>query len=154
MTGPALLLGLFFAALSGYFRAEPGLELLSVLVSIVIWPVSVLAVFWAGRLLTHKGYFTRTLRGLGFAQIVFVVDLLALVPPIAPLALILTAILSFLATWMGAAEAHETRGWRTFVLPLLSLIVTILIPVILIAMVGGLVIGLESILARLGLVQP
>jgi uncharacterized membrane protein YvlD (DUF360 family) len=154
MTGPALLLGLFFAALSGYFRAEPGLELLSVLGSMLIWPVSVLAVFWAGRLLTHKGYFTRTLRGLGFAHVVYVFDLLALIPPIAPLALILTAILVFLATWMGAAEAHETRGWRTLVLPVLGMIVIILIPVVLTAMVGGLAIGLESIFARLGLVQP
>ena len=154
MTGPALLLGLFFAGISGYFRAEPGQELLSVLGSILIWPVSVLAIFWAGRLLTRKGYFTRTLRGLGFAQVVYVFDLLAFIPSIAPLALILTAILAFLATWMGAAEAHETRGWRTLLLPFLGMIVAVLIPVVLTAMVGGLAIGFESILARLGLVQP
>ena len=154
MTGPALLLGLFFAGLSGYFRAEPGQELFSVLGGMVIWPVSVLAVFLAGRLLTRKGNFTRTIRGLGFAHVVFIFDLLALIPPIAPLALILTTILAFLAMWMGAAEAHETRGWRTLMLPLLGMIVAVLIPLVLTAMLGGFVIGLESIFARLGLVRP
>ena len=84
----------------------------------------------------------------------FIFDLLALIPPIAPLALILTTILAFLAMWMGAAEAHETRGWRTLMLPLLGMIVAVLIPLVLTAMLGGFVIGLESIFARLGLVRP
>ena len=79
MTGPALLLGLLFAALSAYFRAEPGQEVFAVFVGMAVWPVSVLAIFWAGRLLTHKGYFTRTLRALGFAHVVYIFDLLALI---------------------------------------------------------------------------
>jgi hypothetical protein len=154
MTGPALLLGLFFAALSASFRAEPGQQGFFVLVGMAGWSVSVLAIFWAGRLLTHKGYFTRTLRGLGFAQVVFVFELLALIPAIAPLAIFLTSVLAFLATWMAAAEAHETRGWRTFVLPFLGFAVVIIIPLVLGAMFGGVVIGLESLLERLGLAQP
>jgi hypothetical protein len=154
MTGPALLLGLFFAALSAYVRAEPGQEAFSVLVALADWPLSVLAIFWAGRLLTHKGYFTRTLRALGFAQVVYIFDLLALFPPVAPLAIFLTSVVAFLATWMAAAEAHETRGWRTFVLPILGLVVLITIPLALGALFGGAVIGLESILGRLGLAQP
>ncbi len=154
MTGPALLIGLFFAALSGYFRADPGQELLGILGSVVIWPFYVLAIFWAGRLLTGKGTFTRTLRALGFAHFVYILDLLALIPPLAPLALFISALLAFLASWMGAAEAHETHGWRTFILPILGLAIIILVPLALTAMISGAVIGLESALARLGLVQP
>ena len=154
MTGPALLLGLFFAGLSGYFRAEPGREVFSILVALAAWPVSVLAIFWAGRLLTRQGYFTKTLRALGFAHVVYIFDFLALIPPIAPIAIFITAVVSFLATWMAAAEAHETRGWRTFVLPLLGLAVIVLIPLVLGVMFGGVIIGVESVLERVGLVQP
>jgi len=76
------------------------------------------------------------------------------VPAIAPLAVALTSLLAFLATWMAAAVAHETHGWRTFVLPVLGLLVIILIPLALTAMFGGAVIGVESVLEQLGLVQP
>jgi hypothetical protein len=154
LTGPALLLGFVFAGISGYFRAVPGQELLGVLETMLIWPVSVLAVYWAGRILTRKGYFTKTLRGLGFAHVAYVLDLLAFIPYMAPLAKFLAVLVSFLATWMAASEAHETRGWRTFVLPLISALIMILIPLVLTAMFAGAVVGLESILERLGLAQP
>ena len=104
MTGPALLLGVGFSAISAYFRSDPGFELLSVFVGIFAWLLSVLAIFWAGRLLTRKGYFTRTMRGLGFAQTVHILDLLALIPPFAPIAVFLTSTVFFLATWMAAGR--------------------------------------------------
>jgi uncharacterized membrane protein YvlD (DUF360 family) len=154
MTGPALLLGLFFSGLSAYIRVETGRELIAVLAGAAAWLVSVLAIFWAGRLLTRKGYFTRTLRGLGFAHVVGILDLLDLIPALAPFAIFLTTVVTFLAVWMGAAEAHETRGWRTFALPFLGLAVMIIIPLVAAAMFGGAIIGLESLLERVGLVQP
>ena len=154
MTGPALLLGVGFSAISAYLRADPGFELLSVFVGISAWLLSVLAIFWAGRLLTRKGYFTRTMRGLGFAQTVHVLDLLALIPTFAPIAVFLTSTVFFLATWMAAAEAHETHGWRAFILPFLGIVVMIIIPIAVIGLAGGLIIGLEAIFERIGLVQP
>ncbi len=154
MTGPALLLGVGFSAISAYLRADPGFELLSVFVGIFAWLLSVLAIFWAGRLLTRKGYFTRTMRGLGFAQTVNILDLLALIPPFAPIAVFLTSTVFFLATWMAAAEAHETYGWRAFILPFLGIVVMIIIPIAVIGLAGGLIIGLEAIFERIGLVQP
>ncbi|MDX1413262.1 MAG: phage holin family protein [Candidatus Promineifilaceae bacterium] len=154
MTGPALLLGFGFSMLSALLRADPGDILIDVLLEIALWPLAVWAMFAAGRLLTRKGYFTRTMRALGFAQVVHIFDLLLLIPAIAPLAVILTTIVGFLATWMGAAEAHETRGWRTFILPFLGLLIIILVPVVLVAMTEGVAIGLEAVLERLGLIQP
>jgi hypothetical protein len=154
MMGPALLIGLFFSGLSGYLRADPGFELLSAVIGALVWPLTALAIFWAGRLLTRKGRFTRTLRALGFAHIVYVIEFLTFIPPVAPLAIFLTNIVAFLAAWMAAAEAHETRGWRTLILPLVGLLIIVAVPLALVAMMGGAVIGLQSILERLGLAQP
>ena len=154
MTGPALLLGICFTALSAYLRAEAGFEILSAGLAVPIWLLAVWSIFAGGRLLTHKGNFTRTMRALGFAQVVQIFDLLAFIPTFAPLVVVLTTIVSFLAIWMGAAEAHETRGWRTFVLPFLGLLIVVLVPMALLALMGGAVIGFEALLERLGLVQP
>ena len=154
MTGPALLLGVGFSAISAFLRADPGYELLSVFVGIFAWLLSVLAIFWAGRLLTRKGYFTRTMRGMGFAQSVHILDLLTLIPALGPIAVFLTSTVFFLATWMAAAEAHETHGWRSLILPLLGIVVIIMIPIAVIGLAGGMIIGLEAIFERIGLVQP
>jgi hypothetical protein len=83
--------------------------------------------------------------------VVHVFDLLALIPPLAPLAIVLTTLIGFLATWLAAAEAHETRGWRTLLLPVLGLIIIVLIPVLAAALVSGAAIGLEAIMSQLGL---
>ena len=154
MTGPALLLGFGFTALSAFLRANPGDELLDVLLSLLVWPLAVWGMFAAGRLLTRKGYFTRTMRGMGFAHVVLIFDILHLIPAIAPLVTFLTISVEFLATWMAAAEAHNTRGWRTFVLPFLGLLIIVLVPIVLGALTGSVVIGLEAVLEKIGLVQP
>ncbi len=154
MTGPALLLGFVFTAMSAFLRANPGDELVAVLTALVTWPLAVWGMFAAGRLLTRKGHFTRTMRGLGFAQMVQIFDLLRLIPAIAPLVTVLTVTVAFLATWMAAAEAHDSRGWRTFVLPFLGLLIIILVPIVIGALTGSVVIGLDAVLEKLGLVQP
>ncbi len=157
MTGPALLIGVIFTILSGIFREIEGTVedmVVSVVLSLLVWVVAVWAMYAAGRLLTRKGYFTRTFRGLGFAQVVHIFELLHLIPPLAPLATIVSITVGFLATWMGAAEAHDTRGWRTFVLPFLGLIIVILVPVFFLVLTGSAVFGVESILDRFGLLLP
>ena len=151
MTGPALLLGLFFSALGGYFRADASSSLVSLIARPVSWLIGVLAIYIAGRLLTRKGTFTQTLRGQGFAQVVHIIDLLALVPVLAPVALFLSTLLLFIASWMGAAVAHQTHGWRTLIFPVIMLIIIILIPVLVLLMLGSVVLSLDSILAQLGL---
>ena len=154
LTGPALLLGFTLTTLSAFLRANPGEELQSVISALIAWPVAVWGMFAAGRILTRKGNFSRTLRGLGFASVMDIFDFLHLVPAIAPLATFLTIVVSFLATWMGVAEAHESRGWRTFVLPVLGLFIILLVPFLLEVLTGSVVIGMGAVLAKLGLVQP
>lgn len=154
LNGPALLLGIVFSGITGYFRAQPGQEVAGIIVSILLWPLAVFFFYWAGRILTRKGFFSRTLRGLGFAHVVYILAFLGFIPGIAPLAKVLVVPVFFLATWMAAAEAYETRGWRTFVLPFIFVLLVVLTPIVLAALVGGFVISFESILDSLGLLQP
>lgn len=155
MLGPALLFGLGFSGLAAYFRNDAlDAAFLTVLIAMGAWLIVVLAMFAAGRWLSGKGYFTRTLRGLGFAQVGQLFSLLALIPSLAPLAVILTFVVIFLADWMAAAEAHETRGWRTLVLPFLGLFVSVMIPIIVLTLLGSAVISLDAVFGQLGLRQP
>ncbi|MCP4362447.1 MAG: hypothetical protein GY796_30950 [Chloroflexi bacterium] len=150
MTGPALLIGILIMVLSGLFRVEPDLVLLFILARVTTWFFSVFAVFVTGRLLSHQGNYTRTLRGLGFAHTVLLIELVALIPPLAPLALFIGTLMGFISSWMGAAAAHNTHGWRTIILPFLAGLITILIPILMLAMLGSIVFSIESVLQQLG----
>lgn len=152
LTGPALLLGVGATALTSLRRTDAGLGMLPwLLVNLVSWLFVVLAVFFAGRLLTRKGNYTRTLRGLGFAQVVSLIELVAFIPPLASLAVFLGTLLGFVAVWMGAAAAHDTRGWRTLLLPFLALVVSVLIPLVALVMLASVALSFDSVLEQLGL---
>jgi uncharacterized membrane protein YvlD (DUF360 family) len=85
------------------------------------WGISVLFAFGAARLLRGKADFTTTLRAMGFAQVAAIVEVLALIPPLALLARVAALILEFLATWLAVNEAHKLRGWRTLALPIAAI---------------------------------
>jgi uncharacterized membrane protein YvlD (DUF360 family) len=152
MTGPALLI----VALAMLVRAlfEPtGFDIGSFILIPVTWPLSVLAVFAAGRLLSGKGEYTRTFRALSFAQSAHFIQLLELIPPIAPLVRVLSTLLVALAIWVAAAAAHETKGWRTLLLPVAFFFVWIAVVFVLGSLLGGLGVTLSSLLDLLGLAR-
>jgi hypothetical protein len=113
--------------------------------------MGVLAVFAAGQLLADNGSYTRTLRGLGFANVVTLIEMIGLIPALAPLAAPLGALLSLVAIWMGAAMAHNARGWRSIILPILGIFFVVAVPLLAQTMFGGAILGLESLLRQLGL---
>ena len=117
MTAPALLLGPGLLVIYVLVRGEP---LAAVPAQVAIWFMGVLAIYAAGRLLADNGSYTRTLRGLGFANVVTLIEMIGLIPALAPLAAPLGTLLSFVAIWMGAAAAHNARGWRSIILPILG----------------------------------
>jgi hypothetical protein len=59
-------------------------------------------------------------------------------------------LLAFLGVWVGTAQAHELRGWRTLVLPVVFLIVVIVVGVVLRALFLGAAITLDSLLQDVG----
>lgn len=148
MTAPAVLLGPGLLVLYVLVRGEP---LAAVPAQMAIWFMGVLAVFAAGRLLADNGSYTRTLRGLGFANVVTLIEMIGLVPALAPLAAPLGALLSLVAIWMGAAMAHNARGWRSIILPILGIFFVVAVPLLAQTMFGGAILGLESLLRQLGL---
>ena len=150
MTAPALLIGIVLMVVSGLFQTKPTLVFIFIIAQIVAWFFSVFAVYAVGRILSREGNYTRTLRGLGFAHVVYLVELVAFIPPLAPMALFLGTSLGFISSWMGAAAAHNTSGWRTIILPFLAGLVTILIPILVLVMLGSIAFSFESILGQLG----
>lgn len=154
MTGPALFLAALFLTTSGFIRNDDAGGF-SILARFIGWLLGVLLMFIAGRLLTRKGQYTRTLRGMGFAQAFHIIEFVAFVPALAPMAIFLSTLLTFVGTWMGAAAAHETRGWRTIILPFTMMLMVVIVPFLLLVMVGSIALSLETILQQFGLsVQP
>ena len=113
---------------------------------ILLWFVAVLVLFLAGHWLTKKGTFTKTFRAVGFAQSVYMLAILALFPSLEPSIGFLVLVLSFLAHLGGAAAAHETRGWRTILLPVVTFIVLLAGYVIIGVLLAGIEFTVQGVL--------
>jgi hypothetical protein len=53
------------------------------------------------------------------------VELLGVIPPLAPIVRILTHVMLFFGVWIGASEANALRGWRSVALPILAIAITV-----------------------------
>jgi hypothetical protein len=146
---PALLIVVLAMLVQALFLPD-GFDAWLFLLPVLFWPLSVLSVFAAGRLLSGKGEYTRTFRALAFAQSVHFIELLELIPPIAPVVRVVTTVMLALAVWIGAAAAHETKGWRTFLLPVAFFGVWIAVTFVLGSLLGGLGVTLSTVLDMLG----
>ncbi len=155
MTGPALLIAVVGSLVLALTTSQNFLEaLIGLTIRLLVWFLGVLVVFGAGRLLGGTGSFTATLRGMGFAQGVYLFELLAFVPALSSLARIITSILAFVATWMAGLEAHELRGWRGLLLPVARLLVVVLSVVVLGNLLAGAGFTIEALLREAGLLAP
>ena len=150
MTGPALLIYVLSVLVQMLFLPA-GLDLRLVVASILLWPLSVLVVFAAGRLLSGKGEYTGTFRALGFAHSARIIELLALIPPLAPLARLSTTVVISLAIWIAAASAHQTKGWRTIMLPIAFFGVWLAAVFVLGSLLGGVDVAIATFQTFLGL---
>ena len=116
MTGPALVLALGGLALAVLF-SPTGWQTATWLEQIGVWLIMVEVITAAGRSLGGQASYTRTLRGLGFAATAHLLNLLALIPFLAPLARFSASAASFVALWMAGVEVHGLSGRRTVILP-------------------------------------
>jgi len=64
----------------------------------------------------------------------------------------LILVLGFLTTWLGVATAHEVRGWRAAMLPLLALLVIVLGSTTVMILLGGASYTADAILHDVGIV--
>ena len=150
MTGPALLLGIlgtvtFSSALSVNFTWMLGSF------QIIAWFVTVLAMYFAGRLLRGNGTYSAVLRTMGFAQGIYLLDVFSFIPSLTPITRMIVSLLVFIGVWIGVATAHHLKGWRSLILPVVYILVFLLGFVIIYTVYGGLSLTLESIAIDFGL---
>jgi hypothetical protein len=111
----------------------------------------VLLVFAGGWLLTKQGSFTKTLRALGFAHTVYLLTVFALLPGFSTAVNFAILLWGFLCVWMGAATAHQTKGWRTLALPLVVLLVYVVGTAIVGVLLAGAEFTFQAVMLELGL---
>ena len=152
MTGPALLI-IVLASLLATLGVTGHLDLAGWLSRAGGALVATALIFAAGRLLGRKGDYGTTLRGVGFAVAVYLFGLLALIPVLAPVVRLVLSVVSFIGVWMGAAEAHDLRGWRGLVFPVVFLVVIVVVPVAVAVLLAGAQFTLSALAQELGLIQ-
>jgi uncharacterized membrane protein YvlD (DUF360 family) len=149
MTSPALLLAVL-AAILRTINLVDKFNPLDILIYLALWLMAVVGLYAAARLMRGKATFTATLRAAGFAQSIYVLDLLGFLPVIGNLVRFLAILVAFFGTWIGTATAHELRGIRTILLPFLYLIILTIGFVFLQSALEGTVFAFSNILAQLG----
>lgn len=153
MTGPAILLSVAGVLVSALVEGAPdgmaglGERFLS---RYGLWIIAVLLIHGTAHVLRGKGTFTQTFRVMGFAQAVNLLELLRLAPSIGPLVTAGVTILSLFVSWLSVAEAHQFRGWRTLLLPVLYFAVVIVGGSYLLSLSDGFRLAIEMLLAWLG----
>ena len=151
MTAPALLIGVLGVMLLALFTGgvDPD-DWLRVPLRAVSYLVAIVALYGAGMLLTHKGSFARTTRAMGFAQSPAILLPLALYEPLAPVVLLIVNLLILVGVWTGAAIAHEVKGWKVILLPVLYILVAMVGVGAVIVILGGATVTVVSILQTTG----
>ncbi len=156
MTGPALLIGIVASLLTS-FAQKGQIDLGAGLSWIFRSLVASLIIYGAGHLLRGRQgrkaqpiTYTAVFRGMGFAQVAAVFELLALIPPVAPFARVLAASLTVVGAWLAAAVALDLRGWRGILLPVAMLFVFVASFMLTVVLVEGAALTFASIAAQLG----
>jgi hypothetical protein len=105
----------------------------------------------AARALRGRARFGETFRVAGFAQVAHAVELLGFVPGIGPAARFISITLVVFGVWIGTATAHQLRGWRTAVLPLVYLLTVVVALTFLETISRGVEFAVDAVLAALGI---
>ena len=63
-------------------------------------------------------------------------------------------VLSFFGVWLGSATAHELKGWRAFLLPVIYVVTLVVAIFFLESVIEGTVLAVDGLLADFGLVPP
>jgi uncharacterized membrane protein YvlD (DUF360 family) len=147
MTSPALLIALVMAVI-GAVLDSTGTIGAQLLIRLSLWPLLVLILFGAARVLGGKGTYTQTLRAMGFSQVGGLFQLLVLLPVLAPIAWLASFAFIFIGTWIGVNEAHKLRGWRVWIIPIAALVLLVLGVVVIGLLFSGVTFTVTSLLGE------
>ena len=152
MTAPALLIALLSQILQSVNNVGE-FDIVNILIRYFVWFISVLMLHLAAVVLRGKRHYTTTMRVAGFAQSAHILEVLGFLPVIGPLARFMALLLSFVGVWIGTATAHELKGWRTIVLPVVYSVVLVVSILFVISILEGTIVAFDDLLIDLG-VQP
>lgn len=147
MTGPALLIAILSILIPAVFTHTTGLEIFS---RLGIWVLDALILWLAGRSMGSREDFTPLFRAFGFAQVCQAWLLLRLIPQVAPLANLISLLVWLLAIWLSASAAMKLKGWKTFFLPVVTVIIYVVGVWALEIFFGGAALTLNSLLDDFG----
>jgi hypothetical protein len=150
MTGPAILIMLISQTLqtlnwSGQFNFG------EILARVGAWLFGVILLTLTSRGLRGKGNFTTTFRVVGFAQSAHILELFGFIPVIGPLARLIAVLMTIIGVWIGTVVAHDLKGWRTILLPVIYILTTIVAIVFLLSAIEGLTLTIEEFIKAFGL---
>jgi hypothetical protein len=155
MTGPALLVGIVGTILLALvMRGIDVRDLVIVPLRVGGFLLSIVALYGTGILLTRKGSLAKTTRAVGFAQSPTLLLVLAFYQPLAHVVILVVTVMTFIGVWMGTAVAHDTKGWKTVILPLIYILLTTVAVAAIVIILGGAAVTVISILQTLGIVVP
>ncbi len=152
MTGPALLIVLVMVAVTTIVRYGE-FNLQRIFAGYVVWVGAALIIFLAGWFLSRRGTFAKTFRALGFAEAVTVLGLFSLIPGLGSAIQVIVFSLSILAIWLGAAIAHNLKGWRAALFPMIAILVFVLGAMLVNSLLNGAAFTLQALFSDLGM-QP
>jgi hypothetical protein len=150
MTGPAVVIGLIGLILNA-IETTGGLNVSTLITNVITWPIAVLVLYWTARLLRGKASYTATFRVTGFAYFGYWLTALSIVPVVGSLLSMIGHVVEFMGVWLGTAQAHDLRGWRTLPLPVVYVVVVFAIMIVVVVLLGGTAITIESLMSDLGL---
>ena len=153
MTGPALLISLVAHILQS-LNSQGQLDVLNILVRYLVWFFAVLFLYFAARVLRGKANYTETLRVAGFAQSAHILEVLGFIPVVGPIARFIALVLGFFGVWIGSATAHELKGWRAFLLPVIYVASLVIAVFFMESIIEGTVLAFDGLLADFGLISP
>ena len=152
MTGPAILIMLVSQILQVLNRTGQ-FDIVEILVRTGAWLLGVVLLTITARMLRGEGNFSSTFRVAGFAQSAHVIELLGFIPVIGPLARFAAVLLALIGLWVGTVVAHNLKGWRTILVPVIFIITTIVAIVFIMSAFEGLAITIESFMEAFGFVS-
>jgi uncharacterized membrane protein YvlD (DUF360 family) len=150
MTGPALIILLISQTLQS-LNWKGQIDIVDILARVGAWIVGVILMTMAASTLRGKGNFASTFRVAGFAQSAHVLEILGFLPVIGPLARIIAVLLTIIGVWFGTVVAHDLKGWRTILLPVIYIITSFIAVVFLLSALEGVTLTFEAILEFFGL---
>jgi hypothetical protein len=118
-----------------------------------LWIGTAIIIFFTGWFLSRRGTFAKTFRALGFAQIVTVLEIFSIYPPARSAVHVVVFFASILAVWLGAATAHELKGWRAALFPIIAVLVYVLGSMLINSLLNGAEFTLQALFGDMGMQQ-